>query len=95
VERITDEDIASSAVELRSSNVSTTFVACPSDPQKSLGIRLPFLVLLVKELGEHFSFEVQILDDKGFRRRFRASNFQVRSGKTGPWVEGCAWWLGF
>lgn len=43
----------------------------------SLGIKLPFLVLIVKNLEKFFSFEVQILDDKNVRRRFRASNFQT------------------
>lgn len=32
----------------------------------------------VKNLGHYFSFEVEVLDDKGEHRRFRASNFQVR-----------------
>ena len=79
VELFHDEQIASRTVELRSKNLSTTSITCPPDKSKSLGIRLPFLVLLLKELGEHFSFEVQVLDDKGNRRRFRASNFQVSS----------------
>lgn len=74
-----DEDIASRSIQLRSDNLSTTSITCPPDNSKSLGIRLPILVLLVKNLGEHFSFEVQVLDNKGNRRRFRASNFQVSS----------------
>lgn len=134
-------------LEIMSSNVSTTFITCPADPQKTLGIKLPFLVMIVKVrttpaacavvaglhqasccmlgmrvmevaphrqkagkspvwcvLGQHgpsthatfphktacaalpaaaqnmkkyFSFEVQVLDDKNVRRRFRASNYQV------------------
>ena len=34
-------------------------------------------MLTIKNLGQYLSFEVVILDDKGFKRRFRASNFQV------------------
>ena len=30
----------------------------------------------VKNMKKYFSFEVQILDDKNVRRRFRASNYQ-------------------
>jgi hypothetical protein len=28
-------------------------------------------------MKKYFSFEVQVLDDKNVRRRFRASNYQV------------------
>jgi hypothetical protein len=60
-----------------STNVSTTFISCPGDASKTLGIKLPFLVMLIKNLKKYFSFEVQVLDDKNVRRRFRASNYQV------------------
>ena len=36
-----------------------------------------FIVLTLKNLGLYLSFEVVIKDDKGFKRRFRASNYQV------------------
>lgn len=48
IKRITDEEIQSSVLEIMSSNVSTTFITCPADPQKTLGIKLPFLVMIVK-----------------------------------------------
>jgi hypothetical protein len=60
-----------------STNVSTTFITCPGDVTKTLGIKLPFLVMLIKNVKKYFSFEVQVLDDKNVRRRFRASNYQV------------------
>lgn len=78
IKRISDQDIQSSVLEIMSSNVSTTFITCPADPQKTLGIKLPFLVMIIKNLKKYFSFEVQVLDDKNVRRRFRASNYQVR-----------------
>lgn len=77
VKRITDEDIASSVLEISAANVSTTYVSCPADKAKTLGIKLPFLVMIVKNMQKFFSFEVQVLDDKNVRRRFRASNYQV------------------
>ncbi|KAL3097369.1 hypothetical protein niasHS_003817 [Heterodera schachtii] len=76
IKRITDEDIQSSVIELLGNNVSTTFITCPLDPKKNLGIKLPYFVMTVKNLNKYFTFEVQILDDKGMKRRFRASNFQ-------------------
>ncbi|VDM98743.1 unnamed protein product, partial [Onchocerca ochengi] len=54
----------------------TTYISCPLDPKKTLGIKLPYLVMIVKNMKKYFTFEVQILDDKGVKRRFRASNFQ-------------------
>lgn len=82
IKRITDQDIQSSVLEIMSSNVSTTFITCPADPQKTLGIKLPFLVMIIKNLKKYFSFEVQVLDDKNVRRRFRASNFQVSTSSS-------------
>merc|ERR1719159_1990036 len=57
-------------------NVSTNYITCPADPNKTLGIKLPFLVMILKNLKKYFTFEVMVLDDKNIRRRFRASNYQ-------------------
>merc|ERR1719203_1353886 len=57
-------------------NVSTNYATCPADPNKTLGIKLPFLVMIIKNLKKYFTFEVTVLDDKEVRRRFRASNYQ-------------------
>ena len=78
IKRITDQDIQSSVLEIMSDSVATTYVVTPADPQKTLGIKLPFLVMIIKNLKKYFSFEVTVLDDKNVRRRFRASNYQVR-----------------
>jgi len=71
VKRITDNDIQSSVLEIMSTNISTTFVSCPQEKIKTLGIKLPFLVMIIKNLKKYFTFEVQVLDDKNVRRRFR------------------------
>ncbi|MDA9098112.1 CFAP20 family protein, partial [bacterium] len=76
IKRITDSDIQSSVLEIMGTNVSTIYISCPSDPKQTLGIKLPFLVMIIKNLKKYFSFEVQVLDDKNVRRRFRASNYQ-------------------
>ncbi|CAL8073568.1 unnamed protein product [Calicophoron daubneyi] len=76
IKRITDNDIQSLVLELLGSNVASTYISCPADPRKSLGIKLPFLVLIVKNLKKYFTFEIQVLDDEGIKRRFRASNYQ-------------------
>ena len=76
IKRITDQDIQSSVLEIMGTNVSTNYITCPADAKKTLGIKLPFLVMIIKNLKKYFTFEVQVLDDKNVRRRFRASNYQ-------------------
>ena len=41
-------------------NFSTTYITCPADPKKTLGIKLPFLVMIIKNLKKYFTFEVQV-----------------------------------
>lgn len=65
-------------LEICGANVATTYVSAPVDPKQTLGIKLPFLVMILKNLKKYFTFEVTVLDDKGIQRRFRASNYQVR-----------------
>ena len=43
-----------------SSSHSTTYITCPADPKKTLGIKLPFLVMIIKNLKKYFTFEVQV-----------------------------------
>ena len=76
IKRITDPDIQSSVLEIMGTNVSTNYISCPAEVKKTLGIKLPFLVMILKNLKKYFTFEVQVLDDKNVRRRFRASNYQ-------------------
>jgi hypothetical protein len=76
IKRITDPDIQSSVLEIMGTNVSTNYITCPIDPKKTLGIKLGYLVMIIKNLKKYFTFEVQVLDDKNVRRRFRASNYQ-------------------
>ena len=76
VKRITDFEMQSSVIEICGANVSTCFLSCPSNPKQTLGVQMPFLVLLIKYLKKYFTFEVQVIDDKNVKRRFRASNYQ-------------------
>ena len=77
IKRVTDQDIQSLIIEITGSNVATTYITCPCNPRLSLGIKLPYLVMIVKNLKKFFSFEIEILDDKGVKRRFRSSNYQT------------------
>lgn len=77
IERVADDLISSTVIELVSSNLSDTYITCPPLSQRTLGIKLPYLVLIIKNLDKYFSFEVEVLDDKNEKRRFRASNYQM------------------
>lgn len=46
--------------DIFSFSFSTTFITCPADPKKTLGIKLPFLVMIIKNLKKYFTFEVQV-----------------------------------
>ncbi|KAF9125059.1 hypothetical protein BGW39_007685 [Mortierella sp. 14UC] len=77
VDFLIDDTLNSQVLEILSTHLPTTFITTPSLATRTLGIKLPFLVFLVKNLGKYWSFEVTILDDRGEKRRFRASNFQT------------------
>ncbi len=48
VTRVTDEDIQSGVLELVSANVATTYITCPADKAATLGVKLPYLVMVVR-----------------------------------------------
>lgn len=41
-------------------NFSTVYITCPTDAKKTLGIKLPFLVMIIKNLKKYFTFEVTV-----------------------------------
>lgn len=67
IKRITDADIQSSVLEIMGTNVSTTFIECPSEKKKTLGIKLPFLVMIIKNVSIKPQFIYEI--------RFSETNF--------------------
>uniref|UniRef100_A0A8D2DRC4 CFA20 domain-containing protein n=1 Tax=Sciurus vulgaris TaxID=55149 RepID=A0A8D2DRC4_SCIVU len=71
IKRITDNDIQSLVLEIEGTNVSITYITYPIDPKKTLGIKLPFLVIIIKNLKKYFTSEVQVLDDKNSTTRVK------------------------
>merc|ERR1719427_2190737 len=61
-------------------NVSTTYISCPVSPSKTLGIKLPFLVMIIKNVKKYFTFEVQVKDDKEFGGGFEPRTISRRRG---------------
>jgi len=76
IKRVTDSEIQSAVIEIEGENVATTYISCPMNASDSLGIKLPIVVFIVKNIKKYFTFEVQITDDKNIKR-FRASNYQL------------------
>merc|ERR1712110_1047347 len=58
IKRITDPDIQSSVLEIMGTNVSTTYITAPAKKKLTLGIKLQFLVMIIKNLKKFFTFEV-------------------------------------
>ena len=50
IKRLTDCDIQSSVLEIMGTNVSTTYISAPEDAKQHLGIKLPFLVMIIKNV---------------------------------------------
>ncbi|KYQ91027.1 hypothetical protein DLAC_07926 [Tieghemostelium lacteum] len=82
IEMTIDQDIHSKVLELRSENISNCYITSPSDPLKALSIKLPILLVILKNMDKYFSFEIQVLDDRNQKRRIRISNFQDQVVKT-------------
>lgn len=96
IKRITDEDSKSLALDIRGVNVVNCYITAPADPCTCLGIKLPFITIIVKNLKKQFSFEIQILDDRDQLRRFRFSNYQRKTRVSNfttnmPLALNCGW----
>jgi hypothetical protein len=51
IKRLTDNDIQSSVLEIMGTNVTTAFITCPVNEKETLGIKLPFLVMIIKNVS--------------------------------------------
>ncbi|KRY40021.1 ADP-ribosylation factor 1-like 2 [Trichinella spiralis] len=78
IKRIIDDEVESVVLEIAGLDIRSTYIVCPADANVNLGIKLPFLVLLVKNLGKDFSLEVETIDASKAVRRFRWSTFQEK-----------------
>lgn len=61
IRRVIDDEVKSLVLEISGTNVATTYITCPILPRASLGIKLPFFVMVIKNLKKYFTFEIQIL----------------------------------
>lgn len=50
IKRLTDQDIQSSVLEIMGTNVTNAYITCPQEAKETLGIKLPFLVMIIKNV---------------------------------------------
>lgn len=77
--RVLDEDINSTVLEILGNNVSTCLISTPVEPHKSLGIKMPFLTIILKNMQKYCTFEIEVRDHENQLRRFQASTFQPQT----------------
>lgn len=77
--RVIDEDLNSTVLELVGTNVSTCHISTPIEPYSTLGIKLPFITIVLKNLQKYCTFEIEVRDHENQLRRFQASNFQANT----------------
>ncbi|KAJ2456271.1 hypothetical protein EV183_000198 [Coemansia sp. RSA 2336] len=72
----TDDEVEDAVLCLQSADLAHTFISCPKSTSDTLGITLPCLTMLAKNIDHLFSFEVEYLDACKTVRRIRASSYQ-------------------
>ncbi|XP_011685629.1 PREDICTED: uncharacterized protein LOC105448641 isoform X2 [Wasmannia auropunctata] len=72
-------------IEITGPNNSTipTSVTIPAKAQDVLNVKLPILVLIVKNLNLRFKLDVQIMDEERYRRRFSFMTHSVERPRIG------------
>lgn len=92
IKRITDQDIQSSVLEIMGTNVSTNYITCPAHPKKTLGIKLPFLVMIIKNVSVLCGVAwrgVAAVSCMLAAEKRRAERLSIASGSARAWECGC------
>ncbi|ENN79675.1 hypothetical protein YQE_03880, partial [Dendroctonus ponderosae] len=88
IRRVIDDEVKSLVLDIGGTNVATTYITCPIKPRAALGIKLPYLVMVIKNMKKYFSFEIQIL--ASFPKKQYGCD--LRSSKSSyymmyPWIK--------
>ena len=51
VKRQNDVEIQSPALEIIGANINNNYISCPADPNINLGIKMPSIVFLIKNVS--------------------------------------------
>lgn len=74
IKRVLADDVKGLILSMSSGMPGKHYIQCPQIAKQALGIHYPFFHMLVKPTPNYvFSFDVQVLDDKDVKRRFRMS----------------------
>lgn len=60
VKRVIDEELNSFVIEIVGTNVMQCYITIPCNLKETLGITMPFLVMVIKNLNKYFTFEMQV-----------------------------------
>ncbi|RKP24433.1 UPF0468 protein CG5343-like protein [Syncephalis pseudoplumigaleata] len=83
IQFVEDDAVEGRVLQLWSPDSRRVFVACPAVAlDRSLGIRLPFAILLVRNMDKYVSLEIGVRDQRGSVRRFRLANYQREAHTT-------------
>ncbi|EEB11004.1 orf protein, putative [Pediculus humanus corporis] len=73
IRRIMDNELQCLVLELKGKKLNNTYLTCPGNYKKTLGVKFPVIILTIKYLYKYFAFDIQILDDNNVRRKFKIS----------------------
>ncbi len=76
-------NLSCTVLHIQSPTIKTTYIRCPSDSGKSLGLTHPWFHMQFRDLGKEFSFEIGMTDTAGRVGVLRCSTFQVGSTLVG------------
>ncbi|KAJ1935693.1 hypothetical protein GGF37_005900 [Kickxella alabastrina] len=74
-----DSDITGPVLLLQSADLQSTFISCPRRESDTLGLKLPFMSISLKNIDHLFSFEIETADNRGIVRRFRVGNYETKA----------------
>ncbi|KAJ2616189.1 hypothetical protein H4S08_000894 [Coemansia sp. RSA 1365] len=79
VELEDDDETDCPVLRLESAELASTFISLPRQTTQTLGVKLPYMVMIVKNTDHFFSFEVEIVDNQEQVRRIRTANYEADS----------------
>ncbi|XP_043283872.1 uncharacterized protein [Venturia canescens] len=85
VRRIEDDILnGDRVIEIRGPDDSNflTNISCPDSPIDCLNIKLPVLVVIMKNLKARFRMDFQLIDTEGIRRKFFVSTYELSNKGT-------------
>lgn len=71
------DSLACTVLHIQSPTIKTTFIRCPNDTSKSLGLTHQWFHMQFRDVGREFSFEIGLCDLVGRVGVVRCSTFQV------------------